>query len=150
MYRPLNSQALREYRAAGVIAEATEASPHRLVQMLFEGAIERISTARIAMEHGNIPLKGERISRAIDILEGLRGSLNMEQGGEISSNLEDLYIYMQQRLMDANANNDITLLDEVSKLLHDIKSGWDAIPPESQIQPEVAAASKTQHGTDSP
>lgn len=131
MYQTGIQQALNEYHNSGVLAEANGgADPHRLIQMLFEGGLERIVTARTAMEHGNVALKGERISRAIDILEGLRAHLDMEKGGEIAANLEALYDYMQRRLTEANLRNDVAMLDEVANLLREVKTGWDAIPGE--------------------
>ncbi len=129
MYQTGNQQALNEYRNSGVLAEANGgADPHRLVQMLFEGALERVAVARGAMQGGNVPVKVERIARAIDILDGLRTHLDLEQGGEIAANLEELYDYMQRRLTEANLRNDVAMLDEVAGLLREVKAGWDGIP----------------------
>ena len=131
MYATATQQALNQYRDAGVLAELNgEANPHRVIQLLFQGALERIATARMAITHGNVALKGERISRAIDILEGLRVHLDLEKGGEIAANLESLYDYMQRRLTEANLRNDVAMLDEVANLLREVKAGWDAIPGE--------------------
>jgi flagellar protein FliS len=122
------NSAMNEYKKAGVHAEVMEADPHRLIQMLMEGAIDRISIAKGAMQQKNVALKGERISSAISIVEGLRGSLNMEAGGDISANLESMYDYMTRRLMEANLKDDVEILDEVADLMRKIKSGWDEIP----------------------
>jgi len=122
------NSAMNEYKKAGVHAEVMEADPHRLIQMLMEGALERISIAKGAMQQKNIALKGDRISSAISIIEGLRGSLNMEAGGDISANLESMYDYMTRRLMEANLKDDVEMLDEVADLMRKIKSGWDEIP----------------------
>ena len=129
MYPNGFQQAMNEYRNSGALAEANGgADPHRLIQMLFEGVLERVAVARGAMQQGDVATKGERIGRAIDILDGLRMHLDMEQGGELASNLEALYDYMQRRLVEANLRNDVAALDEVANLLREIKSGWDAIP----------------------
>jgi flagellar protein FliS len=122
------NSAMNEYKKAGVHAEVMDADPHRLIQMLMEGALERISIAKGAMQQKNVALKGERISSAISIIEGLRGSLNMEAGGDISANLESMYDYMTRRLMEANLKDDVEMLDEVADLMRKIKSGWDEIP----------------------
>ncbi len=122
------NSAMNEYKKAGVHAEVMDADPHRLIQMLMEGALERISIAKGAMQQKNVALKGERISSAISIVEGLRGSLNMEAGGDISANLESMYDYMTRRLMEANLKDDVEMLDEVADLMRKIKSGWDEIP----------------------
>jgi flagellar protein FliS len=122
------NSAMNEYKKAGVHAEVMEADPHRLIQMLMEGALERIAIAKGAMKQNNVALKGERIGSAISIIEGLRASLNMEAGGEISANLESMYEYMTNRLLEANMNDDADILDEVADLMRKIKSGWDEIP----------------------
>jgi flagellar protein FliS len=120
--------AINQYQNIGNQSEAMDANPHRLVQMLMEGALDRIAIAKGAMQQQDVELKGERISSAISIIEGLRASLNMEAGGEISANLENMYEYMKRRLTEANLKNDPDILDEVADLMRKIKSGWDEIP----------------------
>ena len=119
---------LNQYRQAGPIAEIAVADPHRLTQMLFEGALERIAVARGAMTQGNVPLKGQKISQAVDIIGGLRDALDHERGGELAANLDALYEYMSRRLLEANIHNDAERLEEVSRLLREVKTGWDGIP----------------------
>jgi flagellar protein FliS len=122
------NSAMNEYKNAGVNAEVMEADPHRLIQMLMEGALDRIAIAKGAMQQKNVAVKGERISSAITIIEGLRHSLNKDAGGQIAMNLDDLYEYMASRLMEANLKDDVEMLDEVADLIRKIKSGWDEIP----------------------
>lgn len=119
--------ALKQYQNVNTHARAVDASPHRLIQMLMEGGLTRIAQARGAMERQQIALKGEMIGKAIGIVGGLRQGLDLEKGGELASNLDNLYIYMETRLMYANSKNDIAPLDEVCALLREVKSGWDAI-----------------------
>ena len=123
-----NHAAMNKYAQVGNQSTAAFANPHRLIQMLMEGALEKISKAKGFLKNGNIAKKGEHISWAISIIEGLRVSLDHSQGGKISENLEALYVYMNSRLTQANLHNSIEMLEEVSGLLLDIKSGWDAIP----------------------
>ena len=123
-----NHTAMNKYAQVGNQSTAAFANPHRLIQMLMEGALEKISKAKGFLKNGDISKKGEHISWAISIIEGLRVSLDQSHGGKISENLESLYIYMNSRLTQANLNNSIEMLEEVSALLLDIKSGWDAIP----------------------
>lgn len=104
--------------------------PHRLVQMLFDGALEKIAVARGHLERGQIAEKGRNIGWAISILEGLTTSLDMEAGGDIARNLFDLYDYMKRRLLEANLGNDIAALDEVAGLLREIRGAWATIAPE--------------------
>ncbi len=119
---------INQYRQSGPLAEAAVADPHRLVQMLFEGALERVAVARGAMAQGNIRVKGEKLGQAIAIIDALRGSLDHTQGGDLAANLEALYDYMNRRLLEGNLRNEPSALDEVIRLLREVKSGWDAIP----------------------
>jgi len=106
----------------------TDADPHRLVQMLLEGALGKIAVVKGLMLRKNQAKKGEIISQVISIIIGLRCSLNKEAGGEVATNLDNLYDYIERQLLQANMKNDTEILDEVSVLLKEIKSGWDAIP----------------------
>ena len=126
--------ALDQYSHNAVQARIESASPHRLIQMLLEGALGKIAAAKGHMERGEIQLKGAQIGSAISIMEGLKASLDMEKGGEIAQNLEDLYSYMERRLIEANSINDTSLLDEVSDLLKQIKEAWDAIADQAAGQ----------------
>ncbi|MBU1331655.1 MAG: flagellar export chaperone FliS [Gammaproteobacteria bacterium] len=119
--------ALRQYQHVNTHAQAVEATPHRLIQMLMEGGLTRLAQARGAMERGQIALKGELIGKAIGIIGGLRNGLDLNAGGELAANLDNLYEYMVSRLIEANVKNVPEPLDEVADLLRDVKSGWDAI-----------------------
>ena len=112
------------HRVSGVEA----ADPHQLVDMLMSGALERIASAKGNMQRSEIAEKGNNISKSITIIEGLRGSLNHDQGGELSGNLDALYEYMQSQLVKANLNNDSAILDEVLGLLVEIRGAWNQIP----------------------
>jgi len=124
--------ALKEYQQTSVHGGIMDASPHRLIQMLLEGALARILSAKGYMKQGNVAKKGESIGSAISTVEGLRSSLDMEKGSNISQNLDALYEYINTVLLKANINNDIKLLNEAGKLLSEIKSGWDGI--EQQVK----------------
>lgn len=119
-----------QYRQTGVLSEIAVAEPYRIIQLLFEGALERIAVGRGAMTQGNVAKKGEQIGKAINIIDGLRGVLDHDKGGELAERLDALYEYMSYQLLQANLNDDPALLDEVTSLLREIKSGWDAIPEE--------------------
>ena len=105
-----------------------DASPHQLIAMLLEGAVERITTAIGAMERGEIGVAGESIGKAISIVDNLRVSLDQQKGGQISENLASLYEYMTRRLLEANATKDTAMLAEVVGLLKEIKVAWDQVP----------------------
>ncbi|BAZ93861.1 B-type flagellar protein FliS [Thiohalobacter sp. COW1] len=134
MSYPGTHAGLQQYRQVNTQARVESASPHRLIQMLMQGALDRIATARGAMERGEIAAKGEQISWAISIVGGLRSSLDLETGGELAGNLRDLYDYMERQLLQANIRNEVALLDEVSGLIREIKSAWDQVgdqPPQA-------------------
>jgi flagellar protein FliS len=120
--------ALKQYGQVATQAGVAVADPHRLIQMLMEGALEKIATARGLMVRGEVAKKGAQITWAISIIDGLRASLDHKAGGDIATNLDDLYDYMERRLFQANLDNDTDMLDEVSSLLREIKNAWDAIP----------------------
>jgi flagellar protein FliS len=120
--------AMKQYRQVSVNIGIMDASPHRLIQMLMEGALEKIALAKGNMAYNKIADKGENIGKAIAIIGGLQASLNKEAGGEIAENLSKLYHYMQERLVVANLHNDESILDEVASLMVEIKMGWDGIP----------------------
>ena len=119
--------AMKQYQSVNTQAQAVDASPHRLIQMLMEGGLTRIAQARGAMERQQTAMKGELIGKAIGIIGGLREGLDLQQGGELAANLDSLYQYMVSRLLEANVKNDAVQLDEVAGLLRNVKSGWDAI-----------------------
>lgn len=119
--------ALQQYQQVKTRTVMDSASPHRLIQMLFEGALDRLASAKGHIQRGEMARKGEMIGKAIAIVDGLRSALDFEAGGEIAANLEALYDYMERRLLQANMDSDPVILDEVSGLIHDIKEGWDAI-----------------------
>src|SRR6218665_734617 len=121
--------AMNQYKQVSVSSQVFEASPHRLIQMLMEGGLERLAQAQGAMARGQASAKGELISKAIGIVGGLREGLDMSQGGDVARNLDMVYEYMIYRILEANKNNDPNPLVEVSGLLREVKSGWDAIAP---------------------
>jgi flagellar protein FliS len=118
-------------RSHGLVADA---SPTRLVQIMFEHILSQLATAQGCMERikNNVPLsevtaKLAAMRKAILLIGQLNATLDMERGGGIAENLRMLYEYMMVRLTLANANNDTRLVAEVSKLVRDIKIGWDGI-----------------------
>ncbi len=140
---PSNARnAIQQYGQLGPKLDANFVSAHRIIQMLMEGALDKLAIAKGHMERGEVAEKGSFISWAISIIEGLRASLDPKAGGELAANLEALYDYMQRRLVEANATNDVEMLDEVAGLLRNIKSGWDAIQdaPEAKRPAEPSTA----------
>ena len=115
------------YAEADVYGNVGGASPHRLIELLLEGAMSRITLAQSFIRSNRIADKCERISQAIRIVEGLRLGLDREKGQAIAANLDDLYDYICRRLLVANVNNDESILAEVNALLQQIHSAWVAV-----------------------
>jgi flagellar protein FliS len=120
--------AVAQYGKVATESEVAYASPHRLVQMLMDGALDKVATAKGCIERSDLAGKSRHISWAMSIVNGLRSSLDLESGGEIAVNLDDLYGYMTRRLIDASVQNDGAALDEVIDLILEIKGAWDAMP----------------------
>jgi len=137
---PFRSASARaSYRDIGIDTTVASASPHQLVLLLFDGAIDAIADARMRMDMGDIPGKGKAIGRASRIIgEGLLPALDMERGGAIALQLCDLYEYMIRRLLEANLKNRQDLLSEVSALLGEIRSAWVQIG--ERTPPTMASA----------
>jgi flagellar protein FliS len=117
------------YRSVGAAGNLAEASPHRVVQLMLDAALSRIAEASGHMERGEVAAKGEKIGKALSIVEALTLSLDKQAGGSLAENLERLYDYASRTLLKANLENRADLLKEVSALLREIKLGWDGIAP---------------------
>lgn len=131
MYSQKGAAQYRAVRSHGLVADA---SPSRLVQIMFEHILSHLATAQGCMERikDNLPVsdvvaKGQSVSKAIRLIGQLDGTLDMERGGRIAQNLRSLYLYMLDRLTVANVTNDARIVAEVSQLVRKIKSGWDQI-----------------------
>ncbi len=107
---------------------AEEASPHKLIQMLMSGFLMRVNTAKGAMQRQDYQEKSIQISKAVGIVGGLIDGLDLEKGEDISANLNSLYDYINSRLFQASAENNVDILDEVSDLMREVQSAWNAIP----------------------
>mgnify|MGYP000197210799 FL=1 len=125
---------LASYGEVNVQAGTAYADSVQLIQMLFDGLIDSLSAAEGQIERNEIEAKGESISRAIRIVLGLQGSLDIEKGGEIAANLGDLYDYCTRRLMHANLKNDIEAVHEVKRLISEIRDAWSQVPELLQQQ----------------
>ena len=120
------ASAISVYRQIETGSGIEDASPTQLIGMLLNGALDRIATAKGHLERGEVGPKGNQIGRAISIIGGLRSSLRLDIG-DIATNLESLYDYMERRLLSANLSNDTAALDEVADLLREIKTAWDTV-----------------------
>ena len=122
------SSALGAYKSTKNQTMIDGASPHRLVSMLLDGALERVADARGALSRDDVATSGSAVGSAISIVDSLRVSLDEEQGGQIAVNLAALYDYITRRLLEATATKDVDLLVEATDLLKEIKVAWDQVP----------------------
>jgi flagellar protein FliS len=131
MYSQRGAAQYRTVRSHGLVADA---SPSRLVQIMFEHILSELATAQGCMERikNNMPLsevvaKGKSLGKAIRLINQLNATLDMERGRQIAENLRALYLYMLERLTLANVTNDARIVDEAASLVRKVKSGWDKI-----------------------
>jgi flagellar protein FliS len=119
------------YSRVGVQTSVVDASPHRLIVLLYEGARKALAVARMAAQSGDIATKGQSISKAIGIIgSGLQQALDLNAGGEIAQRLNQLYDYMTRRLTEAAIKLDDKLIIEVDTLLATLEDAWRAIGPD--------------------
>ena len=130
------------YAKVGLETGVASASPHKLIVMLYDGALVAILSGITNMKAGNVAAKGAAISKAINIVDnGLRAALDKKVGGDIAENLDALYEYISARLLKANLSNDPAILEEVHALLADLRDAWNAIDPlAAQNLPAAAPA----------
>lgn len=134
---------VHSYAKVGVETGVLAASPHKLIVMLFDGALVSVNSAIMHMKAGSIPDKGAAISHAILIIDsGLRASLDKKAGGTIAESLDALYEYMGARLVEANLKNQVELLEEVRQLLSELRGAWDAIGDRGTLAQVAASAGK--------
>lgn len=126
----VNLNALKQYQNVDLRATAETASPHKLIDMLIDGALGAMAKAKGAIERNSIDERTKHINKAVEIVIGLRGSLDAEKGGEVAANLDALYDYMTRTLMIANRENNADQVQEVMNLLLEIKKGWVGMPEE--------------------
>jgi flagellar protein FliS len=129
------STGIKAYTKIGIESGVSSADPHKLISMLFQGALLAIANAKNGILRKDTAAKGAAISKALAIIdEGLNASLDKNVGGELAQNLSSLYDYMVMRLITANLKNDVDVLNEVTRLLTDLKGAWDSIRQPAAVQ----------------
>ena len=123
-----NQRGINAYRNVNVSSAVPYADSVQLIQMLFDGLMTSLADAEGHFERNDIKGKHDAIGRSTKIIVGLQGALDFSQGGELATNLSDLYDYCVRRLLKANIRNDIDGIKEVRSLLNEIKGAWEEIP----------------------
>jgi len=129
---------LAAYQSVSVHGTVAGADPHRLILMLMDGILERLAVASGCIERGELGRKAQLLHSCTTLISELRGSLNLQQGGEIARNLSELYEYMARQLLRGNIEGKVQYLKEVSGLLGEVRGAWVAIGPE--VRARVSAA----------
>lgn len=139
MFTPINMRSVNTYKNVAVETLVTTADPHQLVNLLFDGLLQSLGAAKLALKSGDIVKKSQSITKAVRILEeGLKAGLDMERGGQVALTLRSLYDYAIYRVTEANFKNDITILDEVINALAPVADSWKQI--RNQVVPTARAA----------
>ena len=113
---------LKAYKATSVAADLAVADPHRVIQLMMQGVLERLAQAKGAIERRDMEAKSTAVSKAQGLLHGLQDALDMSQG-TIAEDLYSLYSYMDERIWDASLALDAAPIEEVMALMVTIKSG---------------------------
>ena len=129
------SRAAQTYRRV----ESESRSPLELVVMLYDGAIRFVNDAREAHARKDLRGRGQALSKALAIISELQNTLDMEKGGEVAEHLDNLYNYINARLLDVTLKQDVGACDEVHKLLSTLRDGW-AQAASQPPAPELALA----------
>ncbi len=140
MFAALNNP-ITAYQRTGVESGVESADPHKLILMLFEGAQQALAKAKLHIEHKEISAKGEMISKAIMIIDhGLKASLDINAGGDLALQLYSLYDYMTNRLLTANLQNDVQIINEINGLLSELHGAWATIGQKNLANPIIQPA----------
>lgn len=135
---------MKGYRKTKLEAELSVATPHRVLQMMYEGLLERLAQAKGAIEIQDLAAKSERLSKAVGIINGLQMSIDKNVDPELGERLSQMYDYMKQRLNDASLNLDTAAIDEVIELVTPIKEAWDHIP--ADVRDKMNAELEAKNG----
>lgn len=128
MFTSVSSRSASAYQRVSVETAVSQATPHQLVTMLLDGLLQNVGAARVAMKRGDVAAKGEKINKAVRIIdEALKPALNLAQGGELAANLNGLYGYCVLRLTEANLRNEDAALADVIRVIEPLADGWKQI-----------------------
>lgn len=140
MFTPVNMRSANAYRTVSVETAVAGADAHKLIDMLYEALLQSIGAAKLSLQSQDLAAKGKAIGRAVRLIEeGLKASLDSNQGGELAANLRSLYDYCIVRLSEANLHSDAAALDEVATLIRPVADAWKEIRSQA-LAPASAVA----------
>ena len=137
-------KAIDSYGEVNVVSGVNSADNIQLIQMLFDGLVESLKAAEGQIKRGEISAKAKSLARASKIVLGLQNALDFDEGGEIASNLNELYSYVVRRLFHVNAHNDIDALLEIHGLMEEIRQAWKSVPSLISPKKEANASGKSK------
>lgn len=133
---------LQQYTQTNLQTGVENATPHRLVQMLYEGALDVLAQAKGAIQRRDLEMKAKKTNHLISIINGLRSGLDHDANEEISGNLDALYEFLARRVFAASRDNSVEILDEVAEILRTLKTAWDEVPEDVRKLPKEALEKK--------
>ena len=136
-------KAIDSYGEVNVVSGVNSADNVQLIQMLFDGLVESLKAAEGQIKRNEINAKAKSLARASKIVLGLQNALDFEEGGEIATNLNELYSYVVRRLFHVNAHNDIDALLEIHGLMEEIRQAWKSVPSLITPKKDVKVANQT-------
>lgn len=128
MNMALKKQFAKQYASTYVETAVSEASPHKLIEMLYEGALKNMNLSKAFIEQKKFAEKAEYVNKALEILHTLRVGVDLEKGGEVAENLYGLYDYCYKRLIVASTKNDIGIVDEIMGHIRVVSDAWKQMP----------------------
>lgn len=128
------NKGVNAYQRVGGRDQATTADPYQLIQMLMNGALQKLAIGKGAMERKDLEAKSENLTKALSIVGALQEGLDMNVDGEVSGNLFDLYDYVKRQIVEAMTGNNTESVDNCLMVMRSLKEGWDAIPVEARDQ----------------
>ena len=135
MFTPVSMRSANTYKTIAVETSVSGATPHQLVGLLFDALQQALIAAKGAILSGDISSKGKSIGRAVRLLEeGLKAGLDISRGGDLATNLRNLYDYCILKLTEANLRSDAAMIDEVIRLIHPVVEGWNGIRGDAAVQ----------------
>lgn len=122
------------YQRIGGRDQATTADPYQLIQMLMNGALQKLAVSKGAMERKDLEVKSENLTKSLSIINALQDGLDMNVESEVVGNMYDLYDYVKRQIVEAMASNKIEAVENCLMVMRNLKEGWDAIPVEARNQ----------------
>ena len=143
MFSSASHRSVSAYQRVSLETDVSHASPHQLVQMLFQALLRNIGSARLAIKNSSVSAKGDYIIKAVRIIdEGLKPALNRKDGGDLAQNLHGMYGYCVLRLTEANLTNSDVALCDVLRVIEPLADGWSGIAQEVDINEKSSRGQK--------